>query len=192
MQCISCGRSVPTGSRFCETCTAENELQNRSRAETGAVEAGYDRKLVGVRGWLALFCAGTGFFGPLGLVQLIPELRQEILQHSAEDPSLPLVGSILIGLVLLIIAGSVTVAFALISLKPWAPRAAKIFLVAVPTIAWVMVLGSAALSSIGGEAAGWELNSAPPLVLSTISSGVWFGYFSVSRRVKMTYSKTTS
>ena len=187
MKCTGCGKPVTEDQILCLTCEAEEELRRQTKEEADESQARYDSSLVGVRGWLAFFCVGTGILGPIGILQELGTFP-ELLQATHGDAVLVTVTWGLLGLMVILIASSVGVALGLALQKPWAPRVTKIFLIAVPSLFWMLVLAASAAAKLAGLAGIWKLESLLGICGTTISCGLWYWYFSVSRRVTMTYA----
>lgn len=191
MNCADCGKPFAGSGQLCETCAAEAELMRQTRQEQIELDAHHDAGLVGIRGWLAFFCISAGILTPSRSIEELNGLGAEFQQEASSGSMLStiLLGTVL-ALFVLITVSSVAVAAALALRKVWAPRAAKIYLVSVPLVMWCIVLIPTALVRMLGTPVDFDSGMIAETAASTIVSGIWFWYFRVSRRVKMTFPQS--
>jgi uncharacterized protein DUF2569 len=185
MRCIECGKPTEEGATRCLTCAAEENLRQQTNLERETEEAEYyARPLVGVGGWLALF-----WF--LLLISSISQVSNTWNEFSLLKGSTVqtwrefLVGMASAVFLLTLLSFSGCVLWALIAHKSWAPRLTRFYL-AVRFFVSLSPLVAASFQNSASDSpqlGGFFLAAA----VDALVCATWFGYFCVSRRVKLTY-----
>ncbi len=142
----------------------------------------------GVGGWLAVFCLLTGFLFPLRALTDAAVFHRFADRAAQRIPGLAAMADAYSGVYLVLSILAVITSIVLVLHTSHAVDFAKAFLLLVPmaTVALVLLPGLAHLNDT--EQAEWFDGVMLDFVISLAMSLAWLAYFSVSRRVKMTYS----
>ena len=199
MQCDQCGTGVNSDAKFCQKCGASVGTAKQSapiEGQTSSLPGGKstpDSPLVGVKGWLLVFCVLLTIVVPLlALWNLVSEWA--VVAHIAEGPYADYLSTIRLIVVLNemvaipLAAFGVYAGIALWSVKPNAVRIAKIGLVAslAYNLLWPLVLE--AVSDLPREIHNAMISElANGARNALISFAIWFTYLYRSKRVRATY-----
>lgn len=173
MFCPKCGKEIKEGAQFCQDCgtkvsiTQLKDDKNTPKKEYKSFAVSKDTKLTGIAGWLALFILGVFVVAAWNIISTIVDFSS----WGLIDMAIGFYG--------------LYVGYLLVKAKPYAKRHTKIYLVI------QFVLGLILLFIYFSDTYYYDYY-APEFSATAIRvivyAIIWFLYFSLSKRVKNTYT----